>query len=273
MNYDLQQSRNATAGDGVWFADDMEGELKAWSHRGDHERLNRERNLRLEEQGRERARIARELHDGLLQGFVGASLVLHDAVDRMPADSPSKSSLSRVLGLMQRVIEEGRMALQGLRSPRAGREGIEQALSELAEEFAISQGAGFRVFVMGKPQTLNETVQEQIYLIAREALVNALRHSDATKVEAEVEYLPGKVRVIVRDDGRGIDPEVLRDGRDAHWGLVGMRERAASIGARLRVWSRLGAGTEVEISVSADMTAEACAYLENSTEFERAVVA
>jgi signal transduction histidine kinase len=92
-------------------------------------------------------------------------------------------------------------------------------------------------------------VQEQIYWIAREALLNALRHSAASRVEAEIEYLPRKLRVVVRDDGTGIDPEVLRAGRNSHWGLAGMQERAASIGAKVRVWSKQGQGTEVEISL------------------------
>jgi signal transduction histidine kinase len=107
--------------------------------------------------------------------------------------------------------------------------------------------------------TNTRTIQEQIYLIGREALVNALRHSQATIIEAAIEYLPGKLRVVVRDNGSGIDPQVLRSGRDSYWGLLGVRERARSIGAQLRIRSRRGAGTEVEISVPCGITADACA--------------
>jgi signal transduction histidine kinase len=96
---------------------------------------------------------------------------------------------------------------------------------------------------------LRPAIQEQINLIGREALVNALLHSEATCIEAEVEYLPRRLRVVVRDNGRGIDPPLARTRSDAHRGLVGMRNRAKSIGAKLTIWSRPGAGTEVEISV------------------------
>jgi len=270
MNHHFDRSTNAMAGGAAWTGDDK---FRGWFRRPDQKQLNRERNLRLEERSRERARIARELHDTLLQGFLGASLVLHDAVDQMPADSPSKSSLSHALQLMHRVIDEGRGALQGLRSPRIGFASLEQALSDLRDEFTPGNSARFRVFVMGKPKTLNRTIQEQIYLIAREALINALRHSEATKIEAEVEYLPGKLRVVVRDNGSGIDPEVLRSGRDSHWGLLGMRERARGVGARLRIWSRPGAGTEVEISVPGNIAAEMSAYLSKSPSMQNEAVA
>jgi signal transduction histidine kinase len=106
---------------------------------------------------------------------------------------------------------------------------------------------------------LKPEIQEQINLIGREALVNALLHSEATCIEAEVEYLPRRLRVVVRDNGRGVDPQVTGAPSDAHWGLVGMRDRAESIGAKLTIWSRPGAGTEVEISVSSQAFADACA--------------
>src|SRR5262249_7896758 len=104
--------------------------------------------------------------------------------------------------------------------------------------------------VSGHSRAMKPTVQEQIYLIAREALVNALRHSGATSIEAEVEYLPGRLRVVVRDNGRGIDPELIRSGRrDGHWGMTSMRERAENIGAQLKVRSCTSAGTDVELSI------------------------
>lgn len=136
---------------------------------------------------------------------------------------------------------------------------LEQSLSGIRDEFTPAGGARFRIFVKGQSKPLNPEVQEQIYLIGREALVNALRHSKATDIEAEVEYLPRLVRVVVRDNGCGIDPQVVRPGRNAHWGLLGMRERAGRISAQLRIWSRPGVGTEVEISVPGQAAAAACA--------------
>ena len=133
---------------------------------------------------------------------------------------------------------------------------LEAALSGLWSELR-SAGARFRIVVEGRPKTVQPAIQEQICLIAREALVNALRHSEATSIEAEVEYLPRGLRLAVRDNGCGIDPQVVR--RVSHWGLLGMRERAGSIGAKLRIWSGPGAGTEVEISVPGKILTEACA--------------
>jgi signal transduction histidine kinase len=235
------------------------GRVGKWFHRRDDEERSRELSLRLEERLRERARIAREFHDTVLQGFLSASLQLHSAVEQLPADSPGRSSLCRVLLLMQRVIGEGRDALTGLRSFPIESTSLEQALSALREELVPEGPACFRLFVKGEPQLLDPDTQEHLYRVGREALVNALHHSEATNIEAEVEYSPRRVRVIVRDNGRGIDPEMARSGRAAHWGLAGMRERADAIGAKLRIWSRPGAGTEVEISAPVELVATACA--------------
>jgi signal transduction histidine kinase len=102
---------------------------------------------------------------------------------------------------------------------------------------------------MGRPKPLDPAVLHQIYLITREAVLNSLRHSQAKKIEVEIQYSPRKLRVVVRDNGTGIDPQLLHSGRKAHWGLAGMRERAANIGAHLRIWSKPNAGTQVELSL------------------------
>jgi signal transduction histidine kinase len=125
---------------------------------------------------------------------------------------------------------------------------IEKALYGLWEE--LSPGSvQFRILVEGQPKALKPAIQEQIYMIVREAMLNALRHSGASTIEAELEYLPRRLRVVVRDNGCGIDPRIVQSGRDSHWGLWGMRDRAESVEAVLRIWSRPGGGTEVEISV------------------------
>jgi signal transduction histidine kinase len=194
----------------------------------------------------------------LLQGFLGVSMQLHQAVEQVPADSPAKPSLSHALNLMQRVMDDGRETLQGLRACGVASMSLEQALSCLCEDFAPG-GARLRIFVSGQTRNLSPGVHEQIYLIGREAMLNALRHAQASNIEAEVEYLPRRLRLAVRDNGCGIDPQVVQSGRDSHWGLLGMRERAGNIGARLRIWSRPGAGTEVEISVPRNILTEVCA--------------
>jgi signal transduction histidine kinase len=227
-------------------------------HHVTQEHLNREQNVRLEERDSERARIARELHDTLFQGFFGASMLLHNVVEAMPEDSPDKHSMGKALQVVRRVLEEGRAVLQGLRAPRFAPASIERELSEYVEEFALSS-VRCEISVTGNPRALRADVQEQINLMGREALVNALLHSGATCIEAEVEYSPRRLRVMVRDNGRGIDPQVAKARSDSHWGLLGMRERAKGIGATLQIWSRPGAGTEVEIRVPSHAFAESCA--------------
>jgi signal transduction histidine kinase len=255
MSYDLERSRNVMTCGAAWsgaWAPLTTADLQPWfGSPATEQRSDRETRLRCEERRKERARIARELHDTLFQGFLGVSMVLHRAVETMPEDSPSKPPLSRALVLMRRVIDEGRDALLGLRAPESGSWSLEQALAEVADEFERRKER-FRIRVMGPSRALDRGIQEQIFLIMREALVNAAHHSGATSIEAEVEYLPNKIRVVVRDNGCGIDQEVLRSGRDAHWGLLGMRERANSIGGQLRIWSSKKAGTELEISVPGD---------------------
>jgi signal transduction histidine kinase len=217
---------------------------------------DRELSLCLEERRKERSRIARDLHDTLFQGFLGASMLLQSALQEMPANSASKSSLRRALQLMHRVIEEGRTTLQGLRAPAIAPASLEQALANFGNEFA-TRGVQFRTLVTGHPKALNPAIQEQIYLIGREALANAFRHSKAKRIEAEVEYCTGKLRVVIREDGCGIDLEAGGLPRGSHWGLQGMHERAREIGAEVHIWSKRGLGTEVEISISNERAVQA----------------
>jgi signal transduction histidine kinase len=252
MNCDVKRSPNVMT-DGAMCMRDVVAltteRIQQFFHRPDSKRLSRELDVRMEERRLERARIARDLHDTLFQGFFGVSLLLHDAVEKVPADSPGKPSLCRVLCLMQRVINEGRDAVYGLRSPTINSMSLEHALSGLRDEFRPESAVRIRIFVSGQSRALKPAVHEQVYLIVREALVNALRHSEARSIEAEVEYLSRRLRVVVRDNGRGIDPEVVQSGRDGHWGIASMRERAEKISARLTVRSRATAGTEIELSV------------------------
>ena len=205
-------------------------------------------NLRFEERLAERTRIAQDLHDTLLQGFVSASMQLHVAADRLPPESEARPALTRVLDLMSRVIEEGRNAVRGLRTSGDDAD-LAQAFAGVPEELALPGTARYRVIVEGKALPLNPMIRDDVFRIGREALVNAFRHSGAQAIEVEIEYGPGRLRLLVRDDGGGIDARVLQAGSDGHWGLPGMRERAGQIGARFTVWSRAAAGTEVELIV------------------------
>jgi signal transduction histidine kinase/ligand-binding sensor domain-containing protein len=203
---------------------------------------------RFEERLAERTRIAQELHDTLLQGFLSASMHVHVAADSLPADSPEKPILNRAMQLMGRVIEEGRNAVRGLRGYGSASIDLEQALSCIPDELAQEQ-IEFRVVVNGERRPLHPALRDEVYLIGREALINAFRHAQAKSIEVELKYTASYLRLLVRDDGCGIDPHVIGAGRDGHWGLSGMRERADRIGARLHVLSSATAGTEIELSV------------------------
>jgi len=124
-----------------------------------------------------------------------------------------------------------------------------EALAGVPNEMDLPSAVDFRVVVSGRQRELRAELRDEIYSIGREAIVNAFRHSGAREIEAEVEYRPTGLRIAVRDNGRGINPEELRFGRNEPWGLQGMRDRAEKIGARLRLLSRIALGTEVELSV------------------------
>ena len=205
--------------------------------------------MRFQERLAERTRIAQELHDTLLQGVLSASLQLDVAEDQLPEDSPVKPLLRRVLELMGKVTEEGRNALRGLRTTEAENRSLEMAFSRVRQEFTLDDNIGYRVIANNTARPVRPIIRDEVYRIGREALVNAFVHAQANSIEVEVEYASGHLRVLVRDDGRGIDPQVLHSGRDGHWGLSGMRERSEGIGASLKLRSRIGAGTEVELTV------------------------
>jgi signal transduction histidine kinase len=205
--------------------------------------------LRFEERLAERTRIAQELHDTLLQGFLSASMQLQVAADFIPEEAKSRPIVTRVLQLMQQVIEEGRVAVRGLRAGRTSVVPLETALSQIKDEVAPDDPVDFRAIVEGVRRSLHPILQDEIYSIGREALLNAFRHARAQHIEVELNYAHNGFRMFVRDDGVGIEPDVLRVGRDGHWGLVGMRERADRIGAQLHVFSRISAGTEIQLDV------------------------
>ncbi len=204
---------------------------------------------RLEERLAERERIARDLHDTLLQGFVSAYMQLDVANDRLPPDSPAKPLVQRVLDLMKQVSEEGRNAIRSLRSPGAGGNDLAQVLSRVQEELPAQSPVDFRVIVEGKPRQLHPVIREEVCRIAREAIINSFLHANATSIEVEIEYGIRRLGITVRDNGCGIDSKLLQTGREGHWGLSNMRERAEKIGAKLDVLSRPGAGTEVQLYV------------------------
>ena len=217
--------------------------------------LQRAFRMRLEERVGERTRIARELHDTLLQSFQGC-LYRFQAARNLFSRRPEEAltTLESAISSAENALAEGRAAIQNLR-PASAQSRLEDLLAAAGKELGTAQDGNtpcpvFQVSMEGHPRTLSPLLQDEIYRIAREVLRNAFQHAGASCIEAAIDYDPDLFRLRVRDDGKGIDPKVLREGaRAGHWGLPGIRERAKRIGAQLKVWSENGAGTEVELAV------------------------
>jgi signal transduction histidine kinase len=199
----------------------------------------------------ERERIARALHDTLLQTATGLLLKVQAAANRLPAQEPVRQSLEQALARGDQMLAEGRDAVRGLRSEAPGTDSLDAALSDVAEAVNRDGATAYNVTVLGAARPLHPIVREEVFQIAREALTNAFTHARAARVELEIAYGRKTFELRVRDDGAGVAPEIAASGRPGHWGMTGMRERAARIGGRLNVWSREGAGTEIELAVRA----------------------
>jgi signal transduction histidine kinase/ligand-binding sensor domain-containing protein len=208
----------------------------------------------------ERTRIARELHDTLLQSFHGLVFRFQAARNMLPGrPEEALQALDGALIRADRAIAESQDAIQNLRSEPVAEGDLAHLLTEMGQELAGSQeanrdSANFSITVEGERQTLFPVIQDEVYRIAREVLRNAFRHACARQIEAEIRYDDRLLRLRIRDDGKGLDPKVLKEGgRAGHWGLPGIRERAERIGARLDLWSEAGAGTEVQLTVPASV--------------------
>jgi len=217
--------------------------------------LARHFNMTLDARVNERTRIARDLHDTLLQSFHGLLLRFQTALELWPS-TQAKQVLASAIDQAAEAITEGRDAVQGLRSSTMETNELADAIRTVGEELAANEGANhgvvLRVEAQGAPQPLHPIVRDEILRIAGEALRNAFRHAEAKQIEVELRYDVRDLRLRVRDDGKGIDPKVLsQGGREGHFGMHGMRERAKLIGGKLTVWSGLDSGTEVELSIPA----------------------
>lgn len=215
--------------------------------------------LRMEERVSERTRIARELHDTLLQSFQGV-LMNFSGVPYLIRDRPAEAeaTLERVIGQARQAIIEGRDAVQGLRSSTIISNDLARAISTLGEELAAHQtqqnGPEFRVHVKGAARDLAPLVRDDVHRIASEALRNAFRHAQAGRIEVEIRYDRRHLRLRVVDNGKGIDQKALSvGGRPGHFGLAGLHERAEIVGGKLAIRSGPDAGTEIELIIPASI--------------------
>jgi signal transduction histidine kinase/streptogramin lyase len=213
--------------------------------------IAREFNVRLEERVDERTRIARDLHDTMLQSFQGMMLRFQVGIELLPPGK-ARDTFEQALERGDQAIAEGREAIHDLRSSTEITNDLARAMTAVGDEASAASGSNppqFRVVVEGPSRELHPIVRDEIYRIAREALRNAFRHAQASQIEAEIAYSEGLLKVRIRDDGRGMNPEIVKQGRGGHYGLPGIRERARQIGGQLNVWSAPGAGTEIELRI------------------------
>jgi signal transduction histidine kinase len=209
-------------------------------------------NIRLEERVGERTRIARELHDTLLQSFYGLVLRFQALKHYIPEDSRAGELLEEVLNQSEEVLTEGREHVIGLRTTTSENNDLGDVLSLIGDGLKRGAGTSFSVVVRGEKRPLHPIVRDEVYRISRESIINAFRHSAAKRIEVELIYQRNGFKLRVRDDGCGIDDSILERGaRSGHFGLPGIRERAQKIGASLDIWSGPDAGTEIEVEVPA----------------------
>jgi signal transduction histidine kinase/ligand-binding sensor domain-containing protein len=218
--------------------------------------LHHEFAMTLEARVSERTRVARDLHDTLLQSAHGL-LLRFQTVSQLLPDRPmeAKEKLDNAIDQTADFITEARDEVQGLRDSTVQNNDLALAISTLGQELrtdSANHQPTFRVALEGEARNLHPILRDEVYKIAAESLRNAFRHSQARQIEVEIRYDNEQFRLRVRDDGKGVDPAILSgQGSEGHYGMPGMRERATLIGGKLVVWSEVDAGTEVELRVPA----------------------
>ena len=205
---------------------------------------------RMDARMQERTRIARELHDTLLQGVLGISMQTYAASHQGSAAGPVTALLGHASQRLREIAEQSRQAVDDLRSPLPSPDSLEGALALTLGEMELPIGMKPRIHSIGARVELRRAVQTEIERIVREAVANALQHSGADIVQVDILYQPAHFFVSISDNGRGMVPQAERAAWHGHWGIAGMRERAESIGARLRILPNAPRGTVVELSLS-----------------------
>lgn len=218
-----------------------------WVHRGRVARLRAQYVGMLTE----RARVARELHDTLLQGLTAVTMEVNAARGRLPSQAEAaQRDLAAIQDSIARCLRESRQAVSGLREPESRPDDLGPALSRLAGRLGGSSAVSCTVTVEGTSRPLPHALQDEIYRVGQEAITNALKHARATRIAARLCYAADSVSLTVADDGVGFDPERVATPAGEHFGLLGMRERVARIGGTLTIRSAPGAGTLVEVVVA-----------------------
>jgi signal transduction histidine kinase len=213
--------------------------------------------MRLDERVHERTRLARDLHDTLLQTIQACKIVAdtaRDSVTDMPGMREAITKLSNWLG---QATEEGRIALSSLRAASVENTNLSEAIRLGTQEIVSCSLLKAEFEVIGTPKELHPILREEVYRLACEAVRNACVHSGGSRVVVEVAYLNDFV-LRVSDDGKGFSPEVAKKGKQAHFGLIGMKERATRIGGKFRLNTSSDSGTEIALCVPGDIILVDC---------------
>lgn len=198
----------------------------------------------------ERDRIARELHDTLLQGFQMLVLRFQVITDTISPESPARGLLEDSLSRAERTLQEGRDKVSALRSENESGNDLAVELAQFGRELGSGNQTTFQFTVEGKPRQIHSVIYEEIQMIAREAIANSFRHASATAIECVIQFAPRHFFFVCRDNGCGIPDKVLKTmSRGGHWGLLGMEERAKKIGAVLHISRGDTGGTVVGLKL------------------------
>ncbi|HXM93914.1 MAG TPA: two-component regulator propeller domain-containing protein [Candidatus Dormibacteraeota bacterium] len=208
---------------------------------------------RFEDRLNERTRIAQELHDNLIQDVMGISLQIEVTDELLPSNFPAKQSLARAVDLCKSALDAGRRALNDLRTVPLSAADLVKSFSQLANDLASDMGTVVDVIVEGHERPLNALTGNDVLQVGRQAITNAFQHARATRINVLLSYGQQQLQIRIQDNGRGVSEETLNLRRPGHYGITGMQERAERLGTSISIRSRIGKGTEVNLSVPAHL--------------------
>jgi len=212
-------------------------------------KVNEQWRIRMEARISERTRIARDLHDTLLQGLLSASLQLEVAREELAPGSTAIPRIERVFRQLRQMIDESRQTVRGLRLPQTPQEALDEAIKSLLTEMGRSNSVSFQMHVNGERKVLKPAVRTEFYWICKEALSNAARHAQASIVHTTLDFSANRFLMTIEDNGVGMPAELIASGRTNHWGLKGIDERAARVGATVQIHSVMNGGTAVMVTI------------------------